>query len=469
MSRSDDDLRLALDALDARQVPAAEPGWDRRLRTSLEQQRRSAAFGRSRLLIAACFAAAVLFVLLASGAGATIGLPNPLHLIWPHHNPHPQKTVPPIHSPSATPSPAASASRSGTNPTQLVIACASGPQANGISAIGSSGQVRSLVTPAGGPISQLAWSPDGRRLAYLQMTNLDSNDPRLRVLDIRTLQVTRVAASSGDAEAVVQGFAWVGPTRLVAAVLPSGSEPAVPAATRLSRVNGALRTVDAVTGTVTSMRDAGGRVLRGASPSAPADPATIAFVRYGKARNGEAPEELLLYDVATRHTRTIATSRFDPSYDGDPFSFPHISPDGAFVYTVQTHGDPGFSCTVYRTDGTKAYFKDGLGWPTPGSWLAGPGTLAFGGGRATPMLSDAINTWAPGQPRAITILRYPNGRGIIPSLTWTPLGHQIVFTLETLSGGTGELLIVDADGGNRHVLLRHGSWPACAHAPLTFP
>jgi photosystem II stability/assembly factor-like uncharacterized protein len=120
MSASDDrDLKVALDALDARQVPLAELGWDERLLSRLAadselpgprpahaQGRRR---GRLRLLLAACLALAALLVFMSSGAGAWLGLPSPVDLL--DRSEPPQKHTAVVEA-SDTPSPSTTASRS---------------------------------------------------------------------------------------------------------------------------------------------------------------------------------------------------------------------------------------------------------------------------------------------------------------------------------------------------------------------
>ncbi len=105
---SDRDLKLALDALDARQVPPAARDWDSRalaaLRVEPPRMRRS----RLRLLVAACIALAV-FAFLSSGAGAWIGLPNPLNLAFHRGAPSGHKPARPQALPSVSPSRAGAA------------------------------------------------------------------------------------------------------------------------------------------------------------------------------------------------------------------------------------------------------------------------------------------------------------------------------------------------------------------------
>ena len=132
------DLKLALDALDAGQVPPAAPDWETRVLAGLRAPvasgtqpvftaQAAAPAGTTlgarsprarrrlglRLLVAACLALAV-YVLLAAGAGAWVGLPNlPNPLGFTFHRAPRHAPTPLPHSPSASPS----ASQSAVGPT----------------------------------------------------------------------------------------------------------------------------------------------------------------------------------------------------------------------------------------------------------------------------------------------------------------------------------------------------------------
>jgi Tol biopolymer transport system component len=336
---------------------------------------------------------------------------------------------------------------------QLAIAAVSGPMANGISVVGSAGQVRQLVAPSGGPILNLQWSRDGAKLAFIHFKSSNSSLSSLWVYDVSTEKKLLISSTTA-------GYTWVGPTQLVAAPLKKGAA---------YRVNGYLTIID-LSGTGTSnVKDGTGHKVMGAYPSASADGRRIVFVHYGTASGGEIPEQLRLYSTDSRSVTTIAKGSAPADLDGDSFAYPQISPDGSLVYAAHTGGDPGFSCTVYRTDGSKAFNSGELGWPAPCSWQS-DGRLAFGGGATMPTLSDAVNVWLPGTPKATTIVNYPNGKGTISSLAWTPLGKQIVYAWHAANNAVnGDLWIVGVDGSNKHLLLHNGSWPACALAPVTFP
>jgi Tol biopolymer transport system component len=235
-------------------------------------------------------------------------------------------------------------------------------------------------------------------------------------------------------------------------------------------VNGTLKLVDLTTAHTSPVKDSAGHAVTAAHPSASADGTIIAFVHYGKASGGVIPEQLQVYDADTLTVKMIAKGTQEAGIDGDPFGYPQISPDGSLIYVAHTGNDPGFSCTVYRTDGTKAFVSGYLAWPTPGAWSASKGSLAFGGagtGGANGTISSGINVWLPGTPKAIPIVTYPNGKGVVGPMAWTPQAKQIVYTLIGTSG-KADLWVIGADGTNKHLLLKNGSWPACAVAPVSF-
>jgi Tol biopolymer transport system component len=359
-------------------------------------------------------------------------------------------TVPPS---SASPTTSASPSAKPAVKKQLTIAVASGSATNGISVIGSSGQVKQLVAPHGGPVSDLAWSPDGTRLAYLQAKSVDDPTSTVWVYDTATGKTRSLA---GDSAA----FTWVGPTQLIVAAISTPMHP--------YRTNGPLYVVDVTKSTRTLVKNAAGHTLRGANPTASADGTLVAYVHYNKATGGMIPEQLLLYDADTLAVSEVTHGGHSSDTDGDSFSFPSLSPDGSLIYACQTGGDPGFRCIVYRVNGSKVYSSPPLAWPTNGAWDTKSARLAFGGGSAmVEGLPGAINVWQVGSAKAKQILSWSHSN-VGSWLAWTPLGKQIVYSVPT-AGLNGDIWVVNADGTNRHKLLHNGGYPACTEAPIEFP
>ena len=194
-------------------------------------------------------------------------------------------------SPSTTPgspSPSSSATSSSPAAKQLVIAAATGVNANGLSVVSSTGQVKQLLAPSGGPLRSLAWSSDGTRLAYLQARSADDYAARLFCYDATTGKSSQIVFPNEDNEAAVDSFTWVAPTELIVSVDSGGPT---------YRANGALWLCDVVKGTRKVVKDAGGHVLRGAGVSSSADGTTIAYVSYGAASGGMVSERLRVFDA----------------------------------------------------------------------------------------------------------------------------------------------------------------------------
>ena len=81
--------------------------------------------------------------------------------------------------------------------------------------------MKQLVAPSGGPISDLAWSPDGVRLAFLRAVSASEHDQQPLRLQRPTKQLYQVGV--GIAPANVESFTWVGATQLVASYFPVGA------------------------------------------------------------------------------------------------------------------------------------------------------------------------------------------------------------------------------------------------------
>jgi dipeptidyl aminopeptidase/acylaminoacyl peptidase len=399
---------------------------------------------RTRRAIAV--AAVALAVVVAAAAGACGGSSSPA----------PGATVTITVAPSTSPSASPSSSSSGAAATaQLVVAVASGPKANGISVISATGKVKQLVAPSGGPVSDLAWAPDGVRLAFLRAVSATNSTSSLFVYNTRRALLYQVGA--GVSPATIDSFAWVGATQLIESYFPVG------AATY--HANGTLYARDIAKTAGQPVKDGAGHVVRGVGVSSSADGMHIAFVTYGAKAADTIAESLRVYDANDLAVTTVATGQAPTSFDGDRFSYARISPGGTLIYTTQTGSDPGFSCTVYGVDGTKHLSASDLIWPAPGSWTSHGPRLAFGGGKGS-STPDSLLVWPVGARKATAILtvKLP-----ITSLAWTPKASQIAYAVTKSSGLQSSLWIVGANGSNSHLLLADGSWPAWAVAPVSFP
>jgi Tol biopolymer transport system component len=359
-------------------------------------------------------------------------------------------------SSSSSPSPSSSASTSTNAATaQLVVAVASGPKANGISVISGTGKVLQLVAPSGGPIHDLAWAPDGQRLAFLRAVSDSDSTSSLFVYNVPRKLLYQVGA--GVAPATIDSFAWLGSTQLVESYFPAGATT--------YHANGTLYLRDIAKSTGQAVKDSGGHLVKGVGVSSSTDGVHLAYVTYGAKSGSMIAESLRVYEADNLSVAKVATGQAPTDFDGDEFSYPRISPDGTLIYTTQTGSDPGFRCTVYGVDGTKHLTLNDLIWPAPASWTAHGPRLAFGGGSGS-STPDSLRVWSPGagKPTAIVTVKLP-----ITSLAWSPKASQIAYAVAKSNGLQSALWVIDATGANNHLLLANGSWPAWAVAPVKFP
>jgi len=393
--------------------------------------------------------AVTLAIVVAAGAGACGGGSSPA----------PAATVTVTASASASPSASPSPSSTGTAATaQLVVAVAGGPKANGISVVNASGKVKQLVAPSGGPIRDISWAPGGTRSRSCG----------------RSARRTPPAASS----------CTTSPGNCCTRSAPASRRPTSTATPGSARPSSSSRTFRSAPRPITptapsicatsprargrSSKDSAGHVVRGVAVSASAEATRIAFVTYGAKTTGQIAESLRLYDADDLGVSTVATGQAPTGADGDQFTWPSISPDGALVAALQTGSDIGFGCTVYGADGTKHLQSSGLIWPAPVSWTSQGPRLAFGGGRDTGSGElGGLLVWSAGASKAtpvITGLKQP-----LTSLAWTPKASQIAYAVAQPSGLQSALWIVNADGSNRHLLLATGAGRPGRFAPVSFP
>ena len=331
---------------------------------------------------------------------------------------------------------------------------ASGPDANALSVVTTAGAFKMLVGPKGGGISDIAWPSDGAYIAYLQAKSAANYHSALEVYDVATGAVWQVLVG-GATPYDIAGYTWIAPTKLIAAVFTSKGGT--------YHANGTLYTVDVATGSATPLKDNTGKTVLGAAPSASADATSIAFVHWGGVSGGMVAESLELLDAGTLSVTAVAHGTAPTEAGGDSFDYPVISPDGSMIATSSTGSDVGFSLSVYRVDGTKAFGHSGLTWPTRPAWNPMiPDRLAYAAGPET-TASDRLYVESP-TARATVLTIKGNSIG---DPAWSSDGDNVAYTVFGMNSNNGNLYVTSSSAGSTpQLLLKNASWPAWGEASI---
>jgi len=371
-----------------------------------------------------------------------------------------------------TPSPSASsASPTPTGTPVSTVAVVAGPEGDTLTAIDTNGDSAILVPGDGKPLTDLQWSPDGTRIGYLKHDFHLSSETTLMVYDVTAGQEATV--SFGDlSPQMVYGFAWISPTELVAAVYPS-----IP---KQTKSNGTLYRCDVAAGTAEPLNDSSGTALQGQQPSASADGSKLTFVSFTAGGSaGSATETLELLDTASGTVKKVASAQNELRIEGYNYNAPLLSPDGTQIFTEHTGSDPGFSVTIYNTDGSTVATLPGLSWPTGAAWdPAGSNRVVFGGtipegnefsGPAPPKKPVLIRVWDPqaagtGEFVVVRALR----TGPLHGFAWSPDGEWIVYTVMSPRHDyvTEDLFMMKSGGGPPRPVMKDGGYPSWAMAVM---
>jgi WD40 repeat protein len=369
---------------------------------------------------------------------------------------------PTITSPSPTPD---------AIPSGSTVAVVAGPEGDTLTAIDTNGDSAILVPGDGKPLTDLQWSPDGTRIGYLKHDYHLSSETTLMVYDVTAGQEARV--SFGDlSPQMVYGFAWISPTELVAAAYPS-----VP---KQTKSNGTLYRCDVAAGTAEPLNDSSGTALQGQQPSASADGSKLTFVSFTAGGSaGSATETLELLDMASGTVKKVASAQNELRIEGYNYNAPLLSPDGTQIFTEHTGSDPGFSVTIYNTDGSTVATLPGLSWPTGAAWdPTGSNRVVFGGtipegnefsGPAPPEKPVLIRVWDPqaagtGEFVVVRALR----TGPLHGFAWSPDGEWIIYTVMSPRHDyvTEDLFMMKSGGGPPRPVMKDGGYPSWAMAVM---
>jgi hypothetical protein len=411
----------------------------------------------------------VLFAVVAAAAMATAVATSALAACGHTTKPGTVTTVSGTPSTGASPSTAASptASPSATATTQA-IAVAAGPKADTLALVSAGGSKTVLVPGHGHILTDVQISPDGRFIAYTELTGKDRYalaPSRLMVYDVAAGTTAAVSFGALTPQAV-GGHVWVSPTALV--VVAFNATP------KDVWTNGTLCRCDVVAGTAEALKDAGGGGLKGATPSASADGATLAFDSFSNYKPAKvdssgvetAPatvvETLRVFDTAQGTLTTVASQKRILDVEGSPFGDASVSPDGTLIFTEQTGSDVGFEVTLYRTSGGKAMSRGSLVYPGGAAWNPGAAAqVAFAGSMYTAdaaAASSGVLLWKSSSVGMKQILR--TSRLVPIDVAWSPDGQWIAYTVGSPRHDyfTDDLWIVRADGtGGRRLMIDAGS------------
>ncbi|NLE22626.1 MAG: hypothetical protein GX624_07605 [Actinobacteria bacterium] len=345
------------------------------------------------------------------------------------------------------------------------LAGAVGPRADRLATISADGAVTPIGRFSGGQIRQIAYSPDGARLACVAGT--------LRRSELWVYETSSGAAKQATAAAprvvAVDSVAWLSPTELLMA-----GHTEKPEATGQ---NGALLVYDVGSGEFSPLSDAAGVPLRGVAVSASRDGGRVAFVTYTDARTDEqgmasATERLQLLDRATRQITQLGENEAFFDVDARAFDEPLLSPDGEAVIYRRAGSDVGTSYTVVDADGARlmaakeATFPAGYAWHPDGTRVVftghpvKPGADGSGVGPAVFWVFDTST-------RQTQVLARQDG-AMVQDLSWSPDGETIAWAgYDQDHFRTGTLYLMPSTGGRSRAFVKQAISPVWA--PDTAP
>ncbi|HUS46498.1 MAG TPA: hypothetical protein VM098_00150 [Phycisphaerae bacterium] len=362
----------------------------------------------------------------------------------------------PLASASASASPSASTSPEPS--ITLYLAAATGPAANTLSTVSADGAVSEISGSLGKQVFQIAWSPDGRRLACIAG---QWRHPRLWVTDVQTGE-TREVRIFTPAIVAFDSVVWLTPERLLVAGFT---------VTRKAQGEVAeLLVYDAVAGAVSEpVRNAEGVALRGVAVSASADGAIVAFVAYTDVKKDRygmptATERLQLLDRESGVVTELGTGKAWFDVNSRRFDDPLISPDGDAVIFRSAGSDVGTSYTVVDAAGTtlmparELLYPAGYAWDPTGQKVVFTGhSTNWRGGSNDPAVFYLFDTATGGSAKVIA--KY--NKMAVQELSWSPDGQTIAFSgYDEADYETGSIYQFSPDGGAAELLLHDALFPA---------
>ena len=408
----------------------------------------------------------VVLVVAVVGAAAAVAVA----LLWPsddgggkHASASPSASASATAKPTSSPSASPTASPGAT--PGFPMAVAGGRNGNVLSTVDADGSTVALSDQLGAQIFQVAWSPDGRRLACVAG---DWDTAELWIADIETGSVTEFVISE-PAVVAVDSVAWLGPTELLVAGYTT--RPAFQGEV------GELLVCDAAALTVTEpLQDGSGASLRGISVSSSADGGRVAYVTYTDQKTNSygaatASERLELLDRNSGAVTELGIGKAFFEVNARRFDEPLISPDGNAVIFRQAGSDVGTSYTVVDANGTTVMhskeltFPAGYAWDPSGEKVVFTGhSVSSNGGKNDYVTFYVFDRAEGGRPQRIAT--YKNT--MVQELSWSPDGATIAFAeWDRKNYSTGIVYQLSASGGDAHTLVRDALFPAYRPAGST--
>lgn len=357
---------------------------------------------------------------------------------------------------SPTPTPASTYLWPGGQP---FLAAASGLKANHLATLGPDGAVHELAASVGSQIFQVAWAPDGSRLACIGGGWKRS---QAWIYDGSTGETKAVSLSSPNVVAI-DSLAWLTPSELLIAgftVTPKNTGE-----------NAEFLVYDPASDGAEPLTDSGGVALRGVSVSASSDGGKIAFVTYTDQKKDQygmasAKERLQVLERGSGDVKELGTSEALFDVNARAFDEPLISPSGNAIIYRRAGSDVGTSYTVIDTNGValmpamESQLPAGYAWDPAGDKVVFTGhALTTSGNGIGPAIFYVFDTTAGGKPQVIA--KYKNT--MVQDLSWSPDGSTIAFAeYDQDQYETGSIFLMSPAGGDADILVKGALSPVWA-------